>query len=129
MLKDILSSIFENVYNPEIDPQQYIEKFVSRDYKQTVDGHKLNYDDFIQHINKQRQVVKDVRFEYIFLAEEENVVASLHRVYATKIASNQPLIAEVHAFFEFADGKLILCDERTRIIQGSKEDQDLGRRK
>ena len=129
MLKDILSSIFENVYNPEIDPQQYIEKFVSRDYKQTVDGHKLNYDDFIQHINKQRQVVKDVRFEYIFLAEEENVVASLHRVYATKIANNQPLIAEVHAFFEFADGKLILCDERTRIIQGSKEDQDLGRRK
>ena len=61
--------------------------------------------------------------------EEGNSVASLHIVYVRKKNSNQEVIVEVHAFFEFDNDILISCDERTRIIQGSKEDEDLGRRK
>ena len=129
MLKDTLRSLFENVYQPQVDPEKYIQKFVSTDYIQIVDGHHINYSDFVAHIIKQRQVIKDVSFNFICLIEENNCVASLHRVHATKIEDNKRTIAEVHAFFQFKEGMLMSCNERTKTIQGSPEDEDLGRRK
>ncbi|QIW09296.1 nuclear transport factor 2 family protein [Francisella sp. LA112445] len=128
MLKNILKSLFENIYNPKIDLEQYIATFVSKDYIQVVDGHKINYIDFIEHIKKQREILESISFNFICLVEEGDTVASLHRVYAKK-GNKQEVIAEVHAFFKFKDKMLISCDERTRIIQGSDEDKDLGRRK
>ncbi|AJI56897.1 nuclear transport factor 2 family protein [Francisella philomiragia] len=127
--KSLLKSLFENIYNPDIDPEKFIQKFVRLDYKQVVDGHKIDYDGFIEHIKKQREVVESVRFEFIHLVEEGDMVASLHRVYANMKLDNRKLIAEVHAFFKFDEDMLFSCDERTRIIQGKPEDEDLGRRK
>ncbi|MEY8673814.1 nuclear transport factor 2-like protein [Francisella philomiragia] len=127
--KSLLKSLFENIYNPDIDPEKFIQKFVRLDYKQVVDGHKIDYDGFIEHIKKQREVVESVRFEFIYLVEEGDMVASLHRVYANMKLDNRKLIAEVHAFFKFDEDMLFSCDERTRIIQGKPEDEDLGRRK
>lgn len=127
--KSLLKSLFENIYNPDIDPEKFIQKFVRLDYKQVVDGHKIDYDGFIEHIKKQREVVESVRFEFIYLVEEGDMVASLHRVYANMKLDNRKLIAEVHAFFKFDKDMLVSCDERTRTIQGKPEDEDLGRRK
>ncbi|MEY8767491.1 nuclear transport factor 2 family protein [Francisella philomiragia] len=127
--KSLLKSLFENIYNPDIDPEKFIQKFVRLDYKQVVDGHKIDYDGFIEHIKKQREVVESVRFEFIYLVEEGNMVASLYRAYANMKLDNRKLIAEVHALFKFDEHMLVSCDERTRIIQGKPEDEDLGRRK
>lgn len=63
--KSLLKSLFENIYNPDIDPEEFIQKFVRLNYKQVVDGHKIDYDGFIEHIKKQREVVESVRFEFI----------------------------------------------------------------
>lgn len=129
MSKEILKSMFENIYDPQIDPKEYIQKVVSKTYIQIVDGHQIGYDCFIDHIIKQREIMKDISFDFIYLIEEGINVASLHRVYATKINSNEKIVAEVHAFFQFKDGLLESCNERTRIVKGSREDEDLGRRK
>ncbi|WP_150467150.1 nuclear transport factor 2 family protein [Francisella sp. SYW-9] len=129
MLKNYLKSLFENIYNPKVDPEQYISTFVSRNYKQVVDGHRIDYIDFIDHIKKQREIFESISFDFICLVEEGDTVASLHKVYAKKRNSEQEIVAEVHAFFKFKDKMLISCAERTRIIQGSDEDKDLGRRK
>lgn len=129
MLKNLIKSLFEDVYNSQINPKEYLEKFVSKDYKQIVDGHEIDYIDFIEHIQKQREIIESISFDFIYLIEEKDIVASLHRVYLKKKESNQEVIAEVHAFFEFEHNMLISCDERTRILKGSKEDEDLGRRK
>ncbi|AIT09746.1 hypothetical protein LO80_07055 [Candidatus Francisella endociliophora] len=129
MLKDILKSLFENIYKPEIDPANFIKEFVSPNYRQVVDGHEIDYTGFISHIQKQREMIKSISFGFIYLVEESNKVASLHRVYVKKKDSNQEVVAEVHAFFKFENNLLVACDERTRIIKGSKEDEDLGRRK
>lgn len=53
MLKNFLKSLFENIYTPEIDPLEYIQKFVRPSYKQIVDGYEIDYAGFIKHINKQ----------------------------------------------------------------------------
>lgn len=110
MLKNFLKSLFENIYTPEIDPLEYIQKFVSPSYKQIVDGHDIDYVEFIEHINKQREVVRDVKFKFIFLVEEGDTVASIHRIKAQIKPNNCEIIAEVHAFFEFKDRMLVSCD-------------------
>ncbi|MBK2095823.1 hypothetical protein IB680_09045 [Francisella philomiragia] len=46
--KSLLKFLFENIYNPDIDPEKFIQKFVRLDYKQVVDGHKIDYDGFIE---------------------------------------------------------------------------------
>ncbi|MFV9931453.1 MAG: hypothetical protein AB8V10_03405 [Francisella endosymbiont of Hyalomma asiaticum] len=33
--------MFENIYTPEIDSLEYIQKFVRPSYKQIVDGHEM----------------------------------------------------------------------------------------
>ncbi len=129
MLKDSLKSLFENIYQPQVDPEAYIRKVVSTRYMQIVDGHQIDYSDFVAHIIKQRQVIKDVSLDFIYLVEEGDCVASLHRVHATKCEDNKKVIYEVHAFFEFRNGILISCNERTKNLQGTPEDEDLGRRK
>ncbi|OEZ33480.1 hypothetical protein AS144_02865 [Francisella endosymbiont of Amblyomma maculatum] len=54
MLKNFLKSLFENIYTPEIDLLEYIQKPVRPCYKQIVDGHEIDYAGFVEHINKQR---------------------------------------------------------------------------
>lgn len=60
MLKNLIKSLFENVYNSQINPKEYLEKFVSKDYKQIVDGHEIDYIDFIEHIQKQREIIESI---------------------------------------------------------------------
>ncbi|MBK2125645.1 nuclear transport factor 2 family protein [Fangia hongkongensis] len=124
MLKEKLKYLFESAYLPETDVDKLIHDCVDKSYQQYVDGHTLNFAGFLEHVKKQRELVKSVRFEFKYLVEEGDMVASLHQVSALKNDGSE-ILAEVHAFFSFKNGLLIGCDERTRILQGEKTDEAL----
>ena len=127
MLKEKLRYLFAHIYQPDIDPKTLIEQHVSKDYQQVADYHRLDYEDFVSHILKQRELVEEVGFDFLHLVEEGNCVASLHQVSAVKKATGKKIKGELHAFFHFDQaGKIISCNERTQILEGDKADQNLG---
>lgn len=44
------------------------------------------------------------------------------------IAEDDKVKAKVHALFTIEDGQLTSCDELTYLLEGSKEDENLGSR-
>ena len=60
------------------------------------------------------------------VAEGANVV-SIHRAEAEKVAGGK-IAVRVFALFVIEDGKIVLCDELTRLEQGANEDRDVASR-
>jgi hypothetical protein len=125
--KDLIREAFAQIIespNPDITTYR---KYFSPDYQQRVDGKVLNFAGFIRHMNAQKKVLKRVRVTFRHLVAENNKVASLHIVDAEKF-DGSTIQAQVNAIFEIEDGKVVLCDELTRLLKGSREDEDLGSR-
>jgi hypothetical protein len=69
--------------------------------------------------------LRAIRFERA-VAEGASVV-SIHRAEADKVAGGRVAV-RVFALFVIEEGKIVLCDELTRLEQGAAEDRDLASR-
>lgn len=121
LIKDAFSQIVESTSADE----KVIADFFHPKYQQYVDGQQLDYSDFIQHMIVQKGVISNTVVNFKNIVAEDELVFTNHEVIATK---NDGSIIKVHILAEFtiADGKIIRCDELTRIIQGSAEDSKIG---
>ncbi|MDA0911127.1 MAG: nuclear transport factor 2 family protein, partial [Proteobacteria bacterium] len=119
----VVTIIFEKDGFDEAD----IHKYFHPDYTQYVDGKILKFDNFIAHIKALKSTVSQVKIHFEHLIEEGNKVCSVHYPEAEKI-NGMIIKAKVIAMFEFKGDQLILCDELTHLIEGDKEDEDLGSR-
>lgn len=123
LIQNCFRDIIENMQATEKECGQYM----SKDYIQKVDGKTLTYLDFIKHVKAQKQTLKSVKIIFDDILTQGNKVATHHRAYAIK-KDNTEVEAEVIAFFEIKDGKIISCKELTRLVKGQSSDQDLGSR-
>lgn len=123
-----LRQMFKQMNNPKLDLAD-VEETHAKSYIQHVDGKTLNYDDYVAHHIKLKQTVSDIQVEFDHMVAKGNKVATVHRARATK-KDGSVIKVKVNALFEFNDdGKLILCDELTHLIEGDEDDRDLGSRK
>lgn len=121
-----IEEIFENVTENMHPDASLIERYFSPLYQQDVDGHRLDYNGFLQHMIKQKSMVKSVKITIERCVVEENKICTIHRVDVVK-NNKQKVVVKVIAYFEFdSDGKLIICDELTHVLEGTKEDRELG---
>lgn len=121
-MEEIFKNVTENM-NPD---ESTVARYISPLYQQDVDGHKLDYKGFFQHMVKQKSMVDSVKLTIQHFISEGNKACTVHRVDAVK-KNGEKLVVKVVAYFEFdSSGKLILCDELTHVLEGSKEDRNLG---
>ncbi|MCI0381578.1 MAG: nuclear transport factor 2 family protein [Chlamydiae bacterium] len=120
-IQNVLKEILENLDADE----KVISQYFSPNYIQHVDGHTLNYDEFVQHMKKQKSILRSVKVTIDHCVAEENGVSTVHRVEAIK-KDGRKLIVKVVAYFKLENGKITLCDELTKLLTGEKEDQDIG---
>lgn len=102
-------------------------KYFSQEYTQYVDGRILGYRELVEHMKAQKTVFQSAKITFKHLIAEGNKVASVHVVKAVK-KDGGTIEAQVNALMELKDEKIILCDELTFLIQGTKEDEDIGSR-
>lgn len=125
--KELLVRIFKAIFEKDGFDEAEIHKYFHPDYTQYVDGKVLKFDDFVAHIKSLKSTVNQVKICFEHLIEDGNKVCSVHYPEAKK--DNGMIIkAKVIAMFEFKGDQLILCDELTHLIEGDKEDKDLGSR-
>lgn len=112
--------------NPEFDPAK-IEQYFAPSYRQTVNGLELGYAEFVAHVAKLKEDTKNRRVTVLACAADEEHVFTHHQVSADK-ANGNSVKFEIFAHFTLFEGKIVRCQELTRMIQGQAQDEDLGSR-
>jgi hypothetical protein len=124
-MENFIKKVFEDVIeNMEAD-EAIISKYFSPAYIQYVDGHTLNYLDFVEHMKKQKNLVHSAKVTIDRCLIENERICTVHRVDLIK-KNGEHIAAKVIAYFELKNGKIVLCDELTKILKGNKEDHDIG---
>ncbi|WP_205395191.1 nuclear transport factor 2 family protein [Vibrio tetraodonis] len=112
--------------NPEFD-QAEIEQYFAPNYRQTVNGLELGYAEFVAHVAKLKEDTKNRRVAILACAAQGEHVFTHHLVSADK-ANGDSVKFEIIANFTLAEGRIVRCQELTRMIQGQAQDEDLGSR-
>lgn len=102
-----------------------IGEYFHSDYVQHVDGKTLDFAGFVNHLHALREKVERLELAFDSLFEEGDQVCSVHTVDVSKKDGSRAKV-KVIATFKLCNGKIILCDELTHLISGSKHDSNLG---
>ena len=104
-----------------------IATYFHPDYRQYVDGVELYYAGFVAHMKAQQKVVAEMNVSFKNIVQEGNTVFTNHVVDILKKDGGR---VKIHLLAEFTikDGKIIRCDELTRLVSGNEEDRDIGSR-
>jgi hypothetical protein len=123
--KAILRAMFQEVFTSPVYNEETVRKYFSPQYSQTVDGKTLDFTQFCQHVQVQKQATKSITIHFKALAEEGDFVFS-HHIAKAELCDHRTVKFQIFAEFRFQDGKLIACNELTRMLCGNPDDRDLG---
>lgn len=117
----------DSVLGAQIGNLSVIEQFFSRSYVQIVDGKKIDFDGFVKHMQVLKEATESINITIKSIAQEGYRVHTQH--YAKAIKKDGSCSEyEVFACFSLSDGKIVRCEELTRMIQGANSDHNLGSR-
>lgn len=122
----VINALQEVVGNPAYDERK-IKNYFSSIYQQIVDGHKLEYADFLSHMKTLKLATSRIIINIKSIAAEGDTVFTHHFV---KVENSQDGNSEFEVFacFTLSSGKIIRCEELTRMLSGKPVDLDLASR-
>ena len=125
--KALLRRMFREVLEADSFDEQLILRYFSPSYVQQVDGKTLRFGEFVDHVREVKKTVTNLRFTFDEMIAEGGKVMEIHRVEGEKRAGGKFAI-RLFSFWRIDDGKIVSCDEVSRVEQGAPEDRDLGSR-
>ena len=123
----LVKQALTTVLGKDIGNLAIVKKYFSPDYIQIVDGKQIDFEEFYEHLKVLKAATKSITVTIKSIAEGDNCVHTQHIARAIK---NDGSVSEFEVFacFQIEDGKIIRCEEMTRMIKGSNTDEDLGSR-
>jgi ketosteroid isomerase-like protein len=125
--KLLISQMFRDVLEMDSWDERVIDRYFSHNYVQHVDGKTLDFAAFRDHIRELKKIATNLRFTIEHMVAEGDKVMEIHRVEGEKRAGGT-VAARLFSLWVIKDGKIVLCDEISRLEQGAAEDRDLGSR-
>lgn len=122
-----IKNALNNVLGKDLGNVEIIEQYFSPDYIQVVDGKEIDYSGFVAHLAALKAAVDTITITFKSIAEGENCIHTQHIAHAEK-KNGDISEFEVFACFSLSNGKIIRCEELTRMLVGKKQDSDLGSR-
>ena len=104
--KQTLLAAFESIFERQENDEENVSRYFSKDYTQWVDGHELDFQGFIEHLQAQRKRIQSVSFHFKNIISEGDKVSTIHLVDALTTEGNS-VQGKVIAHFTFKDGKII----------------------
>ena len=126
--KSLVERAFLDVFASDAFDEGAIARYFSPRYVQKTDGRTLDFPGFVAHVRELKRTLKNVKITFERAVAEGASVVSIHRAEAEKVAGGRICI-RVFALFVIEDGKIVFCDELTRLEEGAAEDRDLGSRR
>jgi predicted SnoaL-like aldol condensation-catalyzing enzyme len=125
--KSLVERAFQDVFASDAFDESAIARYFSPRYVQKTDGRTLDFGGFVAHVRELKRTLKNVKITFERAVAEGANVVSIHRAEAEKVAGGK-IALRVFALFVIEEGKIVLCDELTRLEQGAAEDRDLASR-
>ncbi|MCE0495063.1 nuclear transport factor 2 family protein [Vibrio salinus] len=123
----VINALEEIICNPEHDDSK-LRQYFSSDYQQTINGHHLDYNGFVEHMALLKNETRHMKLSVIASAANGDTVFSHHEVAVEKKQGGYASF-EVFAHFTVTGDKIVKCRELTRMISGNDNDSDLGSRR
>lgn len=123
--KSFIERVFKEVIEDLNANEKIISQYFSPHYMQHVDGHHLNYEDFVQHMLVQKSLLDSIKVCIERCVIEGSAICTVHRVDAIK-KNGEKIAIKVIAYFEVKNKKIILCDELTHLLEGDEKNQNIG---
>ena len=121
--KQVIEKMFQVFANVSSKPTDF-EQYMSTDYTQNADGHTLNYQGFLTHVQGLHNAMKSIHFTFEQIIAEGDVVATHHIANGVK-QNGQHVRTEFFAFSTLKNHQIIQCQEVSRMLQGDATDQNL----
>ncbi|WP_312949350.1 nuclear transport factor 2 family protein [Superficieibacter sp.] len=115
----------EKVVCTSVHDENPIARYFDSSYQQVVDGHELGYNDFIKHMETLKSLAARINLTVRSVVSEGDTVFTHHFVEVEKLEGEKSEF-EVLARFTVLSGKIIRCEELTRMITGGINDRDFG---
>jgi predicted SnoaL-like aldol condensation-catalyzing enzyme len=125
--KALIEQMFRDMFESDSFDQRIIDRYFSPTYVQHADGTTLNFSGFVDHVRELKRTVAKLEVTFEQMVAEGNKVMEIHRVEGQKRNGNR-FAARLMSFWIIEEGRIVLCDECSRLEQGSPEDRDLGSR-
>ncbi|CAO95097.1 nuclear transport factor 2 family protein [Erwinia tasmaniensis] len=127
-IKQTVIAALKTLITDPLHEESKIAVFFSADYQQRVDGKLLDYNGFIRHMETLKLYTKRMSISLKSIVAENDTVFTHHSVNVEKKQGEKSEF-EVFARFTVSSGKIIRCEELTRMINGLPGDSDLGSRR
>jgi len=120
----LLKNIWQSVYDPRADTAEIIKQCFHPEYEQCINGVNLKRDKYIQHVIAQKENIIITSVDYRHALEKGNELFTLYYAKGQNTA-NQPIEAEVIAYFLFEKQQIFKIHGQVRLIQGNITDIDM----
>lgn len=120
--KTVIEALENVVCHAEHDEGR-IARYFDPVYQQTADGHQLGYRDFVKHMATLKSLTTMINITVKTVIAEGDTVFTHHVVDVAKRQGEKSEF-EVFAKFTLSAGKIIRCEELTRMITGDTTDRD-----
>lgn len=125
--KQFIHQALTEVLGTEIGSLDVVKKYFSEDYEQVVNGKTIDFNEFIAHLKVLKNATESISITIKSIAEGDSCVHTQHVAQAVKKNGSKSKF-EVFANFQLENGKILRCEELTRMISGDESDHDLGSR-
>lgn len=125
--KSLIRQMFRDVLEMDSWDERVVDRYFSSAYVQHVDGKTLNFAGFRDHVRELKKILTNLRFTIEHMVAEGDKVMEIHRVEGEKRAGGS-FTVRLFSLWIIEDGKIVLCDEISRLERGGAEDRELGSR-
>ena len=120
LVKDAVIYALENM-----DPNMDYSKYVSKNFINHVDDNVFNFNEWVKHQKDIKAIVKSMKPTFDLLVAEKDYVAAIYRIHIIKKDGSELDVKDM-GFFKIKNHTIVYVDELTRLINGNKEDSNIG---
>jgi predicted SnoaL-like aldol condensation-catalyzing enzyme len=125
--KSLIRQMFQDVLERDAFDETVIARYFSPSYIQHADGKTLDYAGLVNHVREVKRTATKLRFIFEQMLAEGNRVMDIHRVEGGKRTGGR-FAVRLFSLWVIEDGKIVLCDELSHVVQGEAGDRDLSSR-
>ncbi|MDX2163919.1 MAG: hypothetical protein SFW07_00705 [Gammaproteobacteria bacterium] len=107
------------------DPNMDYSKYVSKSFKNPIDGNVFNYQQWVAHQKHIKSLVKSMKPTFDEMVAEGNNIAAIYHIDIVKNDGSKLVVKDM-AFFKLKNNKVVYCEELTRLIKGKVKDKNIG---
>ena len=120
----LIKNFWRELYSTDKNTVSVVKKYLHENYQQCINGVTMDSNKYIQHVEQQKNNINVTTIDYKHIVEYGDELFAIYYPKATD-RNNNPVDAEVIAYFKIKDNKIFNIHGNVRLISGKPTDVDM----